>query len=183
MWHAFLGWMYHPIVKISQEESERLAPDLYRDPFYRALHVGHSQLDGPLCLLVNVLFRVGIFALWGPVVFAAELLAAICAFAAPLLVNLFCHLPSLGYAPYESHDQSRNNPVVAMLSFGEGWHNSHHAFPQSARFGLQPNEFDFSWEVIKIMKTLGLATEIRLGSADKSMQQAKAKSVVSSFKE
>jgi stearoyl-CoA desaturase (delta-9 desaturase) len=166
LWHAFLGWMYKPTVLISKEESQRLAPDLYRDPVYRALHVGHTQLDGPLCLLISVIYRLGIYLLFGPIVFAAELSATVCAFMAPLLVNLFCHIPSLGYETYAAGDESRNVFLVAMLSFGEGWHNNHHAHPQSARFGLQAGEFDFSWETLKILKALGLASDIRLAPSE-----------------
>lgn len=160
-WHAFVGWMYKPQVLISKEESEALAPDLYRDPFYRLLHVGHSQLDGPLCLVVSIVYRIAILLLFGPIVFWAELSASICAFCAPLLVNLFCHMPSLGYASYKIDDQSRNVWLVAMLSLGEGWHNNHHAYPQSAQFGLHSREFDLSWQVIRLLSWLGIAKNIR----------------------
>ncbi len=59
-WHAFLGWMYDSTTHISAEESRRLAPDLYRDPVYKFLHMGHSQLDGLACLLFSVVYRTAI---------------------------------------------------------------------------------------------------------------------------
>lgn len=55
-WHAFLGWMYRPKVLISKEESKILAPDLYRDPLYRFLHVNHTHKDGILILVISILY-------------------------------------------------------------------------------------------------------------------------------
>jgi stearoyl-CoA desaturase (delta-9 desaturase) len=62
---------------------------------------------------------------------------------------------------------SRNVWWVALLSFGEGWHNNHHALPQSARFGLHRGEFDFTWETLVMLKRLGLVTDIRLPKTTK----------------
>jgi len=166
-WHAFLGWMYKPTVLISAEESRVLAPDLYRDQLYRFLHVNHSHKDGLLCLAISIVYRAAIWFLFGPVVFAAELLASICAFCAPLLVNLYCHKPELGYQTYACGDQSRNVWWVAILSFGEGWHNNHHALPQSARFGLGKGEFDFTWMSLNFLKLFGLVSDIRLPKKNK----------------
>ena len=50
-------------------------------------------------------------------------------------VNSICHM--YGKRPFETEDESRNNWLVAFVSLGEGWHHSHHAFPTSARHGLQ----------------------------------------------
>jgi stearoyl-CoA desaturase (delta-9 desaturase) len=75
-------------------------------------------------------------------------------------VNSVCHL--WGTRPFESHDESRNNAVVALLAMGEGWHNNHHAFPASARHGLRWWEFDPSYLLIRSMAVVGLAREIRL---------------------
>jgi stearoyl-CoA desaturase (delta-9 desaturase) len=51
---------------------------------------------------------------------------------------------------------------VAALTFGEGWHNNHHAFPHSACHGLQKGQIDLTWEHIRLMRALGLAKNIRL---------------------
>ncbi|GKF81569.1 fatty acid desaturase, type 1 protein, partial [Tanacetum coccineum] len=51
---------------------------------------------------------------------------------------------------------------VAILTYGEGWHNNHHAFPKSARHGIEWWQLDVSWEIIKFLETIGLATGIRL---------------------
>jgi stearoyl-CoA desaturase (delta-9 desaturase) len=110
---------------------------------------------------------VAIYALFGPVVVCAEILGSILAFMAPLIVNLYCHKPALGYESYPCGDQSRNVWWVALLSFGEGWHNNHHALPQSARFGLHKGEFDFTWQTLSFLKVFGLVTDIRLPKTPK----------------
>jgi stearoyl-CoA desaturase (delta-9 desaturase) len=67
-----------------------------------------------------------------------------------------------GYRNYETTDRSRNLWWVALLSFGEGWHNNHHAYPRSARHGLKAWEIDVSWYLIRLMGWFGLARDIRL---------------------
>jgi fatty-acid desaturase len=51
---------------------------------------------------------------------------------------------------------------VALLTYGEGWHNNHHAFQYSARHGLQWWEIDFTWMTIQLLQSLGLATKVKL---------------------
>ena len=62
-------------------------------------------------------------------------------------VNSICHM--FGKRDYPARDESRNNWFVALLVFGEGWHNNHHAFPASARHGLGRFQVDVSWWVIR----------------------------------
>jgi stearoyl-CoA desaturase (delta-9 desaturase) len=161
-WHAFLGWMSKPIVNISEEEYKVLCPDLFKDPFYRFLHAGGSGRDGYLCLAINVIARLGLLAIFGPMALAGNVLGSAAAFIAPLLVNSICHMPRFGYQNYKTTDLSQNVWFVAIASFGEGWHNNHHRFPQSARHGLKPIEFDFSWAVLSTLSAFGLARNIRL---------------------
>lgn len=60
------------------------------------------------------------------------------------------------------------NRWIAIFTFGEGWHNNHHAFPKSARHGMEWWQFDLTWEIIKFLETIGLATDIKLPTeADK----------------
>jgi stearoyl-CoA desaturase (delta-9 desaturase) len=80
-------------------------------------------------------------------------------------VNSVCHI--WGKQEYASGDQSRNNAVMGILAFGEGWHNNHHAFPASARHGLKWWQFDSSWVVIRTLEKLGLAKKVRVPSADR----------------
>lgn len=61
-------------------------------------------------------------------------------------------------------DLSRNNWWVALLAFGEGWHNNHHAFEFSARHGLEKWQVDVTWMVVSALQKLGLATNVKLPS-------------------
>ncbi len=161
-WHSFLGWMSKPVVKISEDQYRLIVPDLYRDPFYRFLHAGGGNNDGYLCLAINVALRLAILAAFGPWALLGNVLGSVGAFIAPLLVNSICHMPRYGYQNYKTNDLSQNVWFVAIASFGEGWHNNHHKFPQSARHGLRPIEYDFSWSVLSLLKLFGLVQNIRL---------------------
>ncbi len=67
-----------------------------------------------------------------------------------------------GSKRFATDDDSRNLWWVAYLSFGEGWHNNHHAHPQSARHGLAWYEFDLNWYGIKAFQALGLIWDVKL---------------------
>ena len=82
------------------------------------------------------------------------------------LVNSATHL--WGSRRFETRDDSRNSFWVAMLTFGEGWHNNHHAAPQSARHGLTWYEFDLNWYGITALRRLGLAWDIKLARLEPS---------------
>ena len=65
---------------------------------------------------------------------------------------------------YNTGDLSRNNWWVAVLAFGEGWHNNHHAFEFSARHGLDWWQFDTTWQIVAMLKAVGLASNVKLPS-------------------
>jgi stearoyl-CoA desaturase (Delta-9 desaturase) len=73
-------------------------------------------------------------------------------------INSICH--TFGKRDFETNDRSRNEWIVGLLAFGEGWHNNHHAFPRSAFHGLQWWQLDFSGYVIWTLERLGLAQEV-----------------------
>jgi len=75
-------------------------------------------------------------------------------------VNSICHM--FGRRDYRSRDESRNNWLVALLVFGEGWHNNHHAFPASARHGLHRFQIDLSWLVIRGLEKLRLVWNVKV---------------------
>ena len=76
------------------------------------------------------------------------------------LVNSATHM--WGTRAYDTEDDSRNNKWVAALTFGEGWHNNHHAYPSSAKQGLQRGQIDLTWYHIVLLKYLRLATNVRI---------------------
>nr|GEV55956.1 fatty acid desaturase, type 1 [Tanacetum cinerariifolium] len=66
-----------------------------------------------------------------------------------------------GTRPWNTPDTSTNSWWVSLLCLGEGWHNNHHAFPRSARHGLEWWQLDLTWELIKFLDVVGLATDIK----------------------
>jgi stearoyl-CoA desaturase (Delta-9 desaturase) len=77
-------------------------------------------------------------------------------------VNSAGHL--WGSRPFQSADHSRNSFVLGILSLGEGWHNTHHAFPTSARHGSRWWQPDTSYYIIRLMALAGLAWNVKLPS-------------------
>src|SRR5205814_6350798 len=78
-------------------------------------------------------------------------------------VNSICHM--FGRKDYRARDESRNNWLVALLVFGEGWHNNHHAFPASARHGLRGRQVALSWLVIRTLAKLRLVWNVKVPDA------------------
>lgn len=80
--------------------------------------------------------------------------------AARRLINSVVHV--WGSQDYDTGgDTSRNNALVALLVFGDGWHNCHHAFPSSARHGLEWWQLDASFLAVKALAAVGLAWDVR----------------------
>ena len=92
-------------------------------------------------------------------------------------VNSVCH--TFGRRAFETTDRSRNEWVVGLLAFGEGWHNNHHAFPRSAFHGLHWWQFDLSGYLIWTLERLGLATEVyRIPPALLARQKQRARAAL-----
>ncbi len=152
-WSHFF-WMVMPNRNmLTQDERKRYAADLLSDPFYRFLDRYYLGLT---LLLAVALFLTGgwSFVVWG--IFVR--LALVYQFT--WLVNSAAH--TIGYRSFRTDDRSTNCWWVALLGWGEGWHNNHHAFPFSARHGLRWFEFDITWLTVKTLGFLGLATKIRV---------------------
>jgi stearoyl-CoA desaturase (Delta-9 desaturase) len=73
-------------------------------------------------------------------------------------VNSVCH--TFGKRAFATNDRSRNEWIVGLLGFGEGWHNNHHAFPRSAFHGLHWWQFDFAGYVIRGLERLRLVHDV-----------------------
>jgi stearoyl-CoA desaturase (delta-9 desaturase) len=79
-------------------------------------------------------------------------------------VNSVCH--HFGSRPFATGDESRNNWIVGVLAFGEGWHNNHHAFPSMAFHGMSLRQPDLTAWVIRLLVRLRLAWAVRQPSED-----------------
>ena len=131
----------------------KYAPDLGRDKFHVWLNTYHWV---PLTVLGFTLLAV--FG-W-PMVLWAIFLRVTVGLHATWLVNSATHM--WGSKRFPTRDDSRNNWWVALLTFGEGWHNNHHAHPVSARHGLAWYELDVSWLQIRLLEKLGLAKGVKV---------------------
>jgi stearoyl-CoA desaturase (delta-9 desaturase) len=89
------------------------------------------------------------------------------------LVNSATHL--WGTQRWATGDDSTNNFLIALLTFGEGWHNNHHAHPNSARHGLRWWEIDTNWYVISALRVVGLAHDVKLPRADSRVKELRPK--------
>jgi fatty-acid desaturase len=165
-WWAHMGWiltgksMHHDTTTLAH-----YVPDLAKDKF----HVWITQYHYlPLVVLGIVLLAIGglPFLMWG--IFARTVFGL----HATWLVNSATHM--WGSRRFSTRDMSTNNWLVALLTFGEGWHNNHHANPTSSRHGLKWYEVDMNWYGIWALKMLGLAKQIRTLKLPKVKRQETA---------
>jgi stearoyl-CoA desaturase (delta-9 desaturase) len=150
-WWSHMDWMLHEVP--AKQETARYTKDIADDPVYQFLE--------KYFLLIQVVFAVVLyllggwsFVVWG--IFVRMVLVYHCTW----FVNSATH--KFGYRTYESGDRSTNCWWVALLTYGEGWHNNHHAFQYSARHGLQWWELDMTWLSIRVLQALGLAWKVKL---------------------
>jgi fatty-acid desaturase len=154
-WWAHVGWILRGTAQNHDRAVlEHYASDLVKDRYYLLLSRFHLHFLPPVILALTLLaiggWRV---MLWG------GFLRVTLALHATWLVNSAAHL--WGRRRFETAEDSRNSWWVAMLTFGEGWHNNHHAFPTSARHGLRWYEIDFNWWGIRTLQLVGLARAIK----------------------
>jgi stearoyl-CoA desaturase (delta-9 desaturase) len=140
----------------------KYAPDLAKDPFYTWLTTYHWV---PLTVLGFSLLAIGG---WGLVNWAI-FLRVVLGLHSTWLVNSATHM--WGRRRFATKDDSRNTWWVAMLTFGEGWHNNHHAHPTSARHGLAWYEFDVTWIELKVLKAIGLVWDVRVARISQATEE------------
>ena len=167
--HAHVGWLF---VHTQRGSKERYAPDLLKDPVIRFV-----DRTFVLWVAVGLLvpFALG-WAIGGTL--AAGLSGLLWGGAVRILVlhhmtysiNSLCHF--FGRRRFPTDDQSRNLFWLAPLTFGESWHNNHHAFPTSARHGLRPWELDISALLIRGLEVTGLAWDVQRVSRERQSARA-----------
>ncbi len=157
-WWAHVGWI---LVGESKHSNTRLmskyAPDLAKHRFYVWLNNYHWV---PIVALAALVYAIGGL----PLFLWAICLRIVVGLHATWLVNSATHM--WGSRRFATRDDSRNNWWVALITFGEGWHNNHHAHPVSARHGLAWYEFDMSWITLKLFRAIGLVHSVQVARAD-----------------
>jgi len=170
IWHAHIGWMFEP----EPPDLDRYAEDLRRS---RALRVVNALF--PLWIALGLLIPAALGGLitgtwvgvWTGLIWGG-LVRILLVHHVTWSVNSACHV--WGRRPYQSNDESRDNAVFGIMAMGEGWHNTHHAFPTSARHGLRWWQIDMSYWVIWTLARLRLAWDVKLPSIQSRRQRQTA---------
>jgi fatty-acid desaturase len=165
-WWAHMGWILFGETNHNNTRlMSKYAPDLGKHRFYIWLNNYHWV---PMVVLGAILFAIGglPLMLWG------TCLRVVIGLHATWLVNSATHM--WGGRRFDTRDDSRNSWWVALLTFGEGWHNNHHAHPGSARHGLAWYEFDISWITLTILRALGIAKEVYVVHLDTALAEQEA---------
>jgi len=158
-WHAHMGWLFS---RRNFADPKQYAPHLFKDRV--VMFVNDYELLW-MFLSLFIPFAIGGWTglLWG---------GAVRIFLVNHVtwsVNSVCHV--FGQREFETTDESHNHWIVGLLALGEGWHNNHHAFPQSADHGLRWWQFDLSKLFIRLLEVVGLATDVKRVKPDVITQQ------------
>jgi stearoyl-CoA desaturase (delta-9 desaturase) len=155
VWFAHVGW----ILARDYEKTEwNLVRDWLRFPELRFLNNFHwipGVILAVLCFLIGYWTGTGA---WTALV-VGFVVSTVMLYHTTFLVNSVCHL--FGKRRYQTTDDSRNNPVVALLTMGEGWHNNHHHYQLSARQGFFWWEIDISYYILKLLSWCRIVWDLR----------------------
>ena len=157
LWHAHMGWLF----KDEETDPRRWAPDMLKDPglvrvnkLFPLWVVISLTLPALIGFVVTQSFMGALTAyLWG------SLARIFLLHHVTWSVNSICHF--YGKRPYKTTDFSTNNWLLSLISFGESWHNNHHAFPSSAVHGIEKAQVDPSAGVIRVLRALRLARNVK----------------------
>ncbi len=169
--HAHVGWLF---IHTQRGAKDRYAPDLMADPVVR--FVDRTFL---LWVTLGLLLPFGLgWAIGGSLVAGLTgmlwggLVRMLVLHHVTYSINSLCHF--FGRRRFDTDDESRNLLWLAPLTFGESWHNNHHAFPTSARHGLRPWEIDISAMVIRGLEAVGLAWDVNRVPPERQLAKAGA---------
>ena len=162
-WYSHMGWMWD---KVSFETHGSNVKELHRYPELKAL----QRLYPPLVVGQGLAFY-GLGALLGhyypelgtsgpQMLVWGFIISTVALWHATFMVNSVCHV--WGKRPYETGDESTNNPLVAALTLGEGWHNNHHKYGYSARHGLEWWQIDPTYLGLRALEAIGLVSDLKL---------------------
>ncbi|OAN47473.1 stearoyl-CoA 9-desaturase [Chloroflexus islandicus] len=159
LWHSHVGWLF-----THKNNIEMYGKWLLKDP--TIVWVSKTwYLWAALGILIPTLIAGWSGLIWG------GLVRIFLTHHITWSVNSICH--TFGRRDYNTRDASRNNFIVGLLAFGEGWHNNHHAFPRSAFHGLRWWQIDISAYIIRALEKVGLVWNVyRVKPEDMHKRQA-----------
>jgi len=159
-WWSHMLWILYPKSDFfNPDKYRKYAPDLARDPFYLWLDKYFLLLQIPLGVVLYLLGGWS-FIIWG------MCLRSVLLWHSTWFINSVTHM--WGYRTFETNDNSRNLWWAAIVTYGEGWHNNHHAYPHVAKAGWRWWEVDVTWWAIQLLRSLGLATKVIMPPAIKN---------------
>jgi stearoyl-CoA desaturase (delta-9 desaturase) len=171
LFHAHMGWLF---VTKGMESGRIYGRDLVDDPVV-------SRVDRYYLVWLALTLALPFAVAWA---ITGDVERGVQAFVWAGLVRIFvfdhvtwsvnsiCHM--FGRKDFRTSDESRNVGLVALFTFGEGWHNNHHAFPGSARHGLLRGQVDVSWWFIRGLERLGLAWNVKLPTPERMARRRPA---------
>ena len=171
LWHAHVGWLFNTV---GQADRRRYAPDLLEDPGMRRIDAADrvlflSGLAIPFLvgfLVKGTLLGALLTLVWG------GLVRIFFMHHATFSINSICHF--FGRRRFSTTDHSTNVGWLSLATFGESWHNNHHAFPTSAFHGLRRREIDLGGLFIRALERVGLAWQVVRISPHRQEQKAAA---------
>ncbi len=172
LWHSHVGWMIKGNMVHSGPAHERLM----RDPVIRFFektqllwYILTFVLPGFIALAIT-----GSWGMFWQAVLWAGVVRVFIMHHVTWSINSICHL--WGARPYDSPDVARNNAIFGVLGYGEGWHNNHHAFPDSAYLGHRWYQFDLGKYVLWALRPFGLVHSLKIPTLEqRAAKQAVAK--------
>jgi stearoyl-CoA desaturase (Delta-9 desaturase) len=171
LWHAHMGWLF---TTVGQADQRRYAADLLKDRGIRAIDAAEKPLiAGSLAIpfliglaVKGTLTGALLTLVWG------GLLRIFLLHHATFSINSICHF--FGRRRFDTDDESTNVGWLSLTTFGESWHNNHHAFPTSAFHGLRPRELDPGGWFIRGLERSGLAWDLVRIGPERQMRKAAA---------
>lgn len=146
-WHAYWGWI---IDLNAKDVPMTYCKHLIRDPFHKWMHKNYYKIVWGSVLIIAILdliftnsLYITLFGLILPMMWSTH---------QEPLTNIFGHLPKFGYRNFNTKDNSTNSRILGLLTFGQCYHNNHHARPQQYNFGTNWTEFDPAVPLIEIIK-------------------------------
>jgi stearoyl-CoA desaturase (delta-9 desaturase) len=165
-WWAHVGWiLLGEANHANTRMMSKYAPDLAKHRFYVWLNNYHW--------IPQVVLGLALLAIGGwPLMFWGIFVRVVFGLHATWLVNSATHM--WGSRRFATRDDSRNNWWVALITFGEGWHNNHHAHPTSARHGLAWYEFDPSWITLSVLRFFGVVKGLQVAKLNADVAEREA---------
>jgi stearoyl-CoA desaturase (Delta-9 desaturase) len=163
LWFAHIGWLFD----IEHTNQQRFTPDLLADPDLVKVEKAFNRLIVVSLVAPAVLGGLITWSWTGALsaFFWASLVRVGLLHHVTWSINSICH--AIGERPFAARDKSANFWPLAILSFGESWHNSHHADPSMARHGVLRGQIDISARVIALFEALHWAWDVKWPTAER----------------